>query len=142
MKKAKFKLGQSVCWYWGACIYFGKISSINYVETEPFVAISYLTNYESYKALDGQMELIRCSPQPFSYTFAEDELFLSEESCKESLKKVLKKREIEVAKDNLDGAKINLHNLKKQLKELPKKIKEQEIEIEVLEKELKVLKEG
>lgn len=142
MKKAKFKIGQPVYWHWGACIYSGKISTINYVETEPVVAISYLTNYEGYKDLEGQIAWIRCTPQPFSYTFTEDELFLSEEPCRESLKKLLKKREIEVAKDNLDGAKIYLHNLKKQLKELPKKIKEQETEIEVLEKELKVLKEG
>lgn len=142
MKKAKFKIGQSVYWHYGSCIYFGKISKINYAETKTAVAISYLTNYEGWKALDRKTELIRCSPQPFSYIFTEHELFLSEKPCRESLKKALKKEEVDTAKYSLDEAKLYLRRLKKQLKELPKKIKEQEAEIEALEKELERLKES
>lgn len=140
-RKAKFKLGQPVYWYYGKCIYIGKIRQINREDTETGTEVSYYTNYEGYFGIDRRLELIRCSPQPFSGSFEEDELFLSEEACEEALKKYLKQAKIECVLEDLQNTEISLHDLERVQKELPEQIKKKKLELKELKKKLKGLKE-
>ena len=141
-RKPKFKLGQPVYWYYGKCVYIGKIRQINREDTEIGAKVSYYTNYEGYFSIDRRFELIRCSPQPFSCSFEEDELFFSEEACEEALKKFLNQRKIECVLEDLQNAEISLHDLEREQKKLPEQIKKKKLELKELKKKLKVLKEG
>ena len=140
-RKAKFKLGQSVYWYYGECIYTGKIRQINRVDTETVAKVSYYTNYESYFSIDRRFERLRCGPLPFSYLFVEDELFLSEAACEEALKKHLKQSKIESVLEDLQNTEISLHDLEREQKKLPEQIKKKKLELKELKMKLKALKE-
>lgn len=141
MKKTKFKIGQPVYWYYGECIYTGKIRQINRVDTETVAKVSYYTNYESYFSIDRRCGIIRYSPQPFSCSFVEDELFLSEEACEEALKKQLKQSKIESVLEDLQNTEVSLHDLERKQKKLPEQIKKKKLELKELKKKLKALEE-